>query len=56
MLAWSEEDIAKYIETYKSFENKPPDLIKERVDDQYFDKVELAFFFIKKIKKKTFNS
>lgn len=30
MLAWSTEEAGKLIETYKIFENKPPDLIMEK--------------------------
>ncbi|CAG2059653.1 unnamed protein product, partial [Timema podura] len=32
MLAWSAEEAGKIIETYKMYENKPPDLIMERMD------------------------
>ncbi|XP_034939872.1 DNA excision repair protein ERCC-1 [Chelonus insularis] len=32
MLAWSNEDAAKIIETYKIFEFKPPEMIMERSD------------------------
>ncbi|KAF7721264.1 Excision repair cross-complementation group 1 [Apophysomyces ossiformis] len=35
MLAWSHEEAARYLETYKVFENKPADLIRERVVDDY---------------------
>lgn len=35
MLAWSFEEAARYLETYKAFENKPPDLIREKVTDDY---------------------
>ncbi|KAL9556183.1 hypothetical protein MBANPS3_001977 [Mucor bainieri] len=36
MLAWSPEEAGRYLETYKAFENKAPDLIREKVDDEYF--------------------
>lgn len=39
ILAWSHEEAARYLETYKAFENKPPDLIRERPQEDYFDKV-----------------
>ncbi|KAI8643628.1 restriction endonuclease type II-like protein [Parasitella parasitica] len=39
MLAWSPEEAARYLETYKAFENKAPDMIRERVDDEYFAKI-----------------
>lgn len=32
MLAWSNEDAARIIETYKIFEHKPPEMIMERGD------------------------
>lgn len=37
--AWSAQEAGRYLETYKSFENKPPDLIKERVDNDYLSKL-----------------
>lgn len=37
--AWSNEEAARYIETFKAYENKPPDSIKERVDDDYVSKL-----------------
>ncbi|SNX87979.1 related to dna excision repair protein ercc-1 [Melanopsichium pennsylvanicum] len=39
MVAWSAEEAGRYIETYKSFEHKPPDLIKERVGEDYLSQV-----------------
>lgn len=46
MLAWSAEDAGKIIETYKIYENKPPDLIMERSDTAPHQKVieEYDFF------------
>ncbi|KAF9347918.1 Excision repair cross-complementation group 1 [Mortierella sp. NVP85] len=37
--AWSNEEAGRYVETFKSFENKPPDSIKERVDNDYISKL-----------------
>ncbi|XP_059480241.1 DNA excision repair protein ERCC-1-like isoform X2 [Neocloeon triangulifer] len=34
MLAWSAEQAGKIVETYKMYENKPPDMIMERNDDE----------------------
>ncbi|EGG00371.1 uncharacterized protein MELLADRAFT_39770, partial [Melampsora larici-populina 98AG31] len=34
-LAWSNAEAARYIQLFKSFERKPPDLIKERSDNTY---------------------
>lgn len=32
-------EAARYIETYKSYENKPPDLIMEKTEDDYSSQV-----------------
>lgn len=45
MLAWSTEDAAKIIETYKIFEAKPPDMIMERADTDPHQKVIFIVFF-----------
>ncbi|KAF9577119.1 ssDNA endonuclease and repair protein rad10 [Lunasporangiospora selenospora] len=37
--AWSNEEAARYIETFKAYENRPPDSIKERIDDDYLSKL-----------------
>ncbi|KAG0151937.1 hypothetical protein CROQUDRAFT_129742 [Cronartium quercuum f. sp. fusiforme G11] len=34
-IAWSNAEAARYIQLFKSFERKPPDLIKERTDQTY---------------------
>lgn len=39
MVAWSAEEAGRYIETYKSFEHRPPDLIKERISDDYMSQL-----------------
>ncbi|KAK4054310.1 ssDNA endonuclease and repair protein rad10 [Microbotryomycetes sp. JL221] len=35
MVAWSNMEAARYLETYKLLERKAPDVIKERVDNSY---------------------
>ena len=35
ILAWSPEEAARYLETYKSYEKKPADLLRERVEKDY---------------------
>lgn len=35
----SPEEAARYLETYKAYENKPPDLIMERVDSDFSSRV-----------------
>lgn len=44
MLAWNFEEAGKIIETYKLFENKPPDLIMERGDTAPHQKVTIYQF------------
>ena len=39
MLAWTPEEAGKIIETYKMFENKPPDIIMERAEKDTHQKV-----------------
>lgn len=39
MLAWNAEEAGKIIETYKSFETKPPDLIMARAQQYPHQKV-----------------
>lgn len=39
MLAWSLEEAGRYLETYKAFEYKDPDLIRERVQDDFLSKI-----------------
>lgn len=39
MLAWNAEEAGKIIETYKVYENKPPDRIMEKVENGPHEKV-----------------
>lgn len=39
MLAWSMEEVGRYLETYKALEHKGPDLIRGRVEDQYLERM-----------------
>lgn len=39
IISWSVEESGRYIETFKSYENKPPDLIKEKIDNDYYSKL-----------------
>lgn len=45
MLAWSAEDAGKIIETYKSYEKKPPDGIMERNDSAPHQKVLDCYYY-----------
>ncbi|XP_069738642.1 DNA excision repair protein ERCC-1 isoform X6 [Phaenicophaeus curvirostris] len=38
LLAWSPEEAGRYLETYKSYEQKPPDLLKERVEQDFLSR------------------
>lgn len=39
ILAWSPEEAGRYLETYKAYELKPPDLLRERVEPGYVARV-----------------
>ncbi|KAM3656367.1 LOW QUALITY PROTEIN: DNA excision repair protein ERCC-1, partial [Ammospiza maritima maritima] len=39
LLAWSPEEAGRYLETFKSYEQKPPDLLKERVEHDFLSRV-----------------
>jgi len=43
ILAWSCEEAGKLIETYKIFENKPPDLIMEKAEGDDYSRVNIIF-------------
>lgn len=51
MLAWSPEEAAKIIENYKIYENKPPDGIMERIENDPHQKVINALSTIKPVNK-----
>lgn len=42
MVAWSSEEAGEIIETYKLFENLPPDMIMERPDQDTHQVVSLV--------------
>lgn len=39
MVAWTPEEAGRYLELYKSFERKGPDLIKERTEKDYMSQL-----------------
>lgn len=51
MLAWSSEEAAKIIENYKIYENKPPDRIMEKIDNDPHQKIVNALSSIKPVNK-----
>ena len=51
MLAWSAEEAGKILETYKLFENKPPDLIMEKNNPDPHSKLVEALTSVKSVNK-----
>ncbi|KAG8213863.1 restriction endonuclease type II-like protein [Butyriboletus roseoflavus] len=51
IVAWSIDEAGQYIATFKQFEHKPPDLIKERVDKDYDSQLRTALTSINKVNK-----
>ncbi|XP_017279356.1 DNA excision repair protein ERCC-1 [Kryptolebias marmoratus] len=51
VLAWSPEEAGRYLETYKSYEKKPADLLKEQVEKDYLSKVTDCLTTVKSINK-----
>ncbi|XP_050670167.1 DNA excision repair protein ERCC-1 [Leptidea sinapis] len=51
MLAWSPEEAAKIIENYKIYENKPPDTIMEKIENDPHLKIVNALTSIKPVNK-----
>ncbi|CAJ0874028.1 5239_t:CDS:10 [Entrophospora sp. SA101] len=51
ILAWSQEEAGRYLETYKSFEYKPPDMIMEKVQDDYLSRLTHSMTQIKSVNK-----
>ncbi|PIL27463.1 hypothetical protein GSI_10612 [Ganoderma sinense ZZ0214-1] len=51
VVAWNAEEAGYYLSTFKQFEHKPPDLIKERVDKDYHSVLRTALTSISKVNK-----
>ncbi|XP_067878106.1 DNA excision repair protein ERCC-1 isoform X2 [Heterodontus francisci] len=51
ILAWSCEEAGRYLETYKVFENKPSDILKERVESDFLSKVTDCLTTVKSVNK-----
>ncbi|XP_056283673.1 DNA excision repair protein ERCC-1 [Pseudoliparis swirei] len=51
ILAWSPEEAGRYLETYKSYENKPADMLKEQVEKNYLSKVTDCLTTVKYVNK-----
>ncbi|KJE98059.1 excision repair enzyme ERCC-1 [Capsaspora owczarzaki ATCC 30864] len=51
VLAWSEDEAARYLETYKMYESKPADALKERIDTDFLSRVTDILTSIKSVNK-----
>ena len=51
MLAWSPEEAGKILETYKVFENKPPDMIMEKANPNPHSRLIEALTTVKSVNK-----
>ncbi|XP_039601893.1 DNA excision repair protein ERCC-1 [Polypterus senegalus] len=51
ILAWSPEEAGRYLETYKSYEKKPADLLMERVEQDFLSKVTDCLTTVKSVNK-----
>ncbi|TPX43350.1 hypothetical protein SeMB42_g04754 [Synchytrium endobioticum] len=51
ILSWSAEEAGRYLETFKAYESKPPDFIKEKVDDDYLSKLTDVLTQVKSVNK-----
>ena len=51
LISWRFEEAGHYLATFKQFEFKPPDLIKERIDRDYYTILRTALTTISKVNK-----
>lgn len=51
ILSWSPEEAGRYLETYKAFENKPPDMIMEKTEKTYIAQLTDCLTTVKKVNK-----
>ncbi|XP_029430773.1 DNA excision repair protein ERCC-1 isoform X2 [Rhinatrema bivittatum] len=51
ILAWSPEEAGRYLETYKSYEQKPADVLKEKVEQDFLSKMTDCLTTIKSVNK-----
>ncbi|KAJ1823008.1 hypothetical protein LPJ56_000371 [Coemansia sp. RSA 2599] len=51
LLAWSLEEAGRYIESLKAFENRQPDIIKERVEDSHMARLANALTSVRSVNK-----
>ncbi|NWV16945.1 ERCC1 protein, partial [Origma solitaria] len=51
LVSWSPEEAGRYLETFKSYEQKPPDLLKERVEQDFLSRVTDCLTSVKSVNK-----
>lgn len=51
MLAWSHEEAARYLETYKTYENKPPDQLQSRHSEDYLTQLTTCLTTVRAVNK-----
>ncbi|NWI32431.1 ERCC1 protein, partial [Sula dactylatra] len=51
LVAWSPEEAGRYLETYKAYEQKPPDLLKERVEQDFLSRMTDCLTSVKSVNK-----
>ena len=51
MMAWSAEEAGRYIETYKTFERKSHDMIRERINEDYPSQINAVLTQIRSVNK-----
>ncbi|KAJ1892025.1 ssDNA endonuclease and repair protein rad10 [Coemansia sp. IMI 209127] len=51
LLAWSLDEAGRYIEALKMYEHRPPDAIKERIEDTYMGRLSNALTSVRSVNK-----
>ncbi|BGP56076.1 hypothetical protein JCM8202_005226 [Rhodotorula sphaerocarpa] len=51
MTCWTAQEAGRYLESYKQLERKPPDMIRERVDDSYMAHLTSALTSVRGVNK-----
>jgi DNA excision repair protein ERCC-1 len=50
-VVFSAEEAGRYLSTFKQYEHKPPDIIKERTDKDYYSLFQAALTSINRVNK-----
>lgn len=51
IVAWSLKEMARYLETFKSYEKRPPTAIQERVDTAFVPRVTETLTVVRSVNK-----